>query len=82
MTKTEETVENTILWKQKYVLYSYTKAQGKFLYTVEQYASCATKENVNLSKILHTFQVKSVKSVKSAEKRNSHTPENVNQQTN
>ena len=78
MTKKQETVENTILWKQKYVLYSYTKAQGQFPYTVEQYASCATGKMLICPKYcIHfktDFSLPVVKKLKSAEKRNTHTP--------
>ena len=62
----------------KDVLYLYTKTQGQFLFTVEQNAIMCYKENVNLSKVVHTLQNRYpvVKKLKSAAKRNSHIPVN------
>ena len=78
MTKKEERAENTMLWKQTDVLYSYTKAQWQFLYIVEQYASCAMRKMLTFPKYCVHFKIDFslpvVKKLKSAEKSNSHTP--------
>ena len=82
MTKKEERAENIILWKQRDVLYSYTKAQWQFLYTVEQYVPCTTRKMLIFPKHCIYFKIDFsspvVKKLKSVEKRNSHIPAPMN----
>ena len=85
MTK-QEGKKRELLWKQRDVLYSYTKAQWQFLYIVEQYVSCATRKMLIIPKYCIHFKIDFylpvVKELKSAEKSNSHTPNIVTGTTN